>query len=152
MRRNATSSRTRRTLLSLGLVILIERFEPSGNNNLYVSAFRFIGIQRPAFVGVNNKQFAFSFLHAPREASVPRFLTANEPTPDEFAEARDGEAVQSLFAKYCDSDGLMTKATLQKIPAVAELLVSFPISLGVQTVSMKNPLCSRITPRQCRTT
>lgn len=42
----------------------------------------------------------------------------------EFVKADDLEALQALFAKECDADGLMTKASLEAIPAIAELLVS----------------------------
>lgn len=42
----------------------------------------------------------------------------------DFVKAQDGEALQTLFAKQCDDDGLMTMDTLKKVPAIAELLVS----------------------------
>lgn len=42
----------------------------------------------------------------------------------ETTKADDGEALQSLFANYCDQDGLMTKETLAtQISAIRELLV-----------------------------
>ena len=42
----------------------------------------------------------------------------------ETTKADDGEALQSLFANYCDQDGLMTKETLaSQISAIRELLV-----------------------------
>jgi hypothetical protein len=34
------------------------------------------------------------------------------------------EALQALFAQYCDKDGLMTKSEVEKIPSIAELFVS----------------------------
>lgn len=37
--------------------------------------------------------------------------------------AQDLEALQALFAKYCDKQGLMTMADVRKVPAIAELLV-----------------------------
>lgn len=40
-----------------------------------------------------------------------------------FVKADDLEALQALFAKECDAEGLMTKAALESIPAIAELLV-----------------------------
>lgn len=40
----------------------------------------------------------------------------------EFVSASDLEAVQALFSRECDADGLMTKATLEAIPAIAEML------------------------------
>ena len=49
---------------------------------------------------------------------------ASEGDDDPFAvEAEDLEALQKLFAKYCDQEGLMTKEAVQKIPTIAELLV-----------------------------
>ena len=40
----------------------------------------------------------------------------------EFVSASDLEAVQALFAKECDADGLMTKSALEKVPPIAEML------------------------------
>lgn len=40
----------------------------------------------------------------------------------EYVEADDGEALQKLFAKQCDGDGLMTKSALRATPAIKELL------------------------------
>jgi hypothetical protein len=42
---------------------------------------------------------------------------------DEFVEAEDLEALQTLFSKYCDSEGLMTKLIVMQIPAISDLLV-----------------------------
>jgi hypothetical protein len=44
---------------------------------------------------------------------------------DEFVEAEDLEALQTLFSKYCDSEGLMTKLSVMQIPAISELMVRF---------------------------
>jgi len=41
---------------------------------------------------------------------------------DDFVEAEDLEALQSLFRKYCDSDGLMTSQSVQNVPSIAQLL------------------------------
>ena len=38
-------------------------------------------------------------------------------------DAHDGEALQHLFHKHCDKDGLMTKNMLMRVPAIQELLV-----------------------------
>jgi len=40
----------------------------------------------------------------------------------EYVEAEDGEAVQALFEKYCDDDGLMTKAAVKAVPSITDLL------------------------------
>lgn len=40
-----------------------------------------------------------------------------------FPKAHDGEALQHLFHKQCDEDGLMTKSMLMTVPAIQELLV-----------------------------
>jgi hypothetical protein len=41
----------------------------------------------------------------------------------EFVEAQDLEALQTLFSKYCDGEGLMNKVSVLQIPAIAELTV-----------------------------
>lgn len=38
------------------------------------------------------------------------------------AKAGDGNALQAMFSKRCDSDGLMTKETLSNLPAIMDLL------------------------------
>jgi len=57
-----------------------------------------------------------------------RLLSSNDnddvPKADEFVEAEDLEALQALFSKYCDAEGLMTKDAVMKVPAIAELMVS----------------------------
>ena len=55
----------------------------------------------------------------------PLNLAASEAEEDEFVEAKDLEALQKLFSKYCDKEGLMTKEAVKKIPSIAELLVGF---------------------------
>ena len=42
----------------------------------------------------------------------------------DFVKADDGDALQQLFSKTCDKEGLMTKAAVMEIPAIAQLLVS----------------------------
>ena len=51
-----------------------------------------------------------------------RMSTAGDSDEVEFVRASDLDAVQALFSKECDADGLMTKVALEKIPAVAEML------------------------------
>lgn len=48
--------------------------------------------------------------------------TGGDSDEVEFVSASDLEAVQALFAKECDADGLMTKSALEKVPALAEML------------------------------
>ena len=48
--------------------------------------------------------------------------TGGDSDEVEFVSASDLEAVQALFAKECDADGLMTKSALEKVPAIAEML------------------------------
>ncbi len=38
-------------------------------------------------------------------------------------EADDMDAIQELFNKYCDKDGLMTKAALAAMPPFSDMLV-----------------------------
>jgi hypothetical protein len=42
----------------------------------------------------------------------------------EYPPASDGEAIQSLFAKHCSSDGLMSEDQLRNVPAIKDMLVS----------------------------
>jgi hypothetical protein len=42
----------------------------------------------------------------------------------DFVEAEDLPSIQELFTKYCDKDGLMTKASLDEVPAFKDMLVS----------------------------
>jgi len=39
-----------------------------------------------------------------------------------MSESQDGEVLQSLFAKQCDPDGLMTKETLTQVQSISDLL------------------------------
>jgi hypothetical protein len=41
-----------------------------------------------------------------------------------FVEADDMDAIQALFNKYCDGDGLMTKSALVSVPPFSDMLVS----------------------------
>ena len=41
-----------------------------------------------------------------------------------FVEADDMDAIQKLFNKFCDEDGLMTKASLVAMPPFSDMLVS----------------------------
>lgn len=59
-----------------------------------------------------------------KDAIKPRQFPAVYSVGDDFVEAEDLEALQSLFRKYCDSDGLMTSQSVQKVPSIAQLLVS----------------------------
>ena len=78
-------------------------------------------------------------------------LVLFESKKKEYVEAEDLPAIQSLFNKYCDKDGLMTKKALAKMPPFEEMLVSIVLNAGVQAWPRKNLIySSRITPRQCR--
>lgn len=71
----------------------------------------------------------------PRSIDSTKIITASSrnlimrrstPSDDEvvasLAKAGDGDALQALFSKRCDTDGLMTKETLSNLPAIKELL------------------------------
>lgn len=76
-----------------------------------------------------------------------------ESSEEDYVEAEDLPAIQTLFSKHCDKDGLMTKSTLQNTPPFDEMLVSLLLSSLISWTrrSMKNWIySSRITPRQCR--
>ena len=42
----------------------------------------------------------------------------------DVAEAEDLASIQTLFSKYCDEDGLMSKETLEQMPPFSEMMVS----------------------------
>lgn len=89
----------------------------------------------PAHTGRSGSTNAFdAFILAPslRDSSTiiqiesSLRMAADGSDDVEFVRADDLEALQALFAKECDVDGLMSKASLEAIPAIAELLVSGP--------------------------
>ena len=41
----------------------------------------------------------------------------------EYPPASDGEALQSLFAKHCNDEGLMTEREMRNVPAIKDMLV-----------------------------
>ena len=45
----------------------------------------------------------------------------------EYPPASDGEALQSLFAKHCNDEGLMTEREMRNVPAIKDMLVRKPI-------------------------
>lgn len=48
-----------------------------------------------------------------------------------YVKADDGEALQALFLRHCDKEGLMTKDVLQtEISAIRELLVRLFVLYG----------------------
>jgi hypothetical protein len=49
--------------------------------------------------------------------------SSTQQEDDVFVEAQDLDALQQLFSKYCDKEGLMSKQNLEQIPAIAQLLV-----------------------------
>eukprot|EP00565_Helicotheca_tamesis_P004622 CAMPEP_0185730270 /NCGR_PEP_ID=MMETSP1171-20130828/9180_1 /TAXON_ID=374046 /ORGANISM="Helicotheca tamensis, Strain CCMP826" /LENGTH=578 /DNA_ID=CAMNT_0028399285 /DNA_START=409 /DNA_END=2145 /DNA_ORIENTATION=+ len=61
----------------------------------------------------------------PRKMSSSSSESASEAdnADIEYVEADDGEALQKLFAKQCDEDGLMTQSALRATPAIRALLV-----------------------------
>jgi hypothetical protein len=58
-----------------------------------------------------------------RSTFLPRLAVRGQPVGLGMSETQDGEALQTLFAKQCDSDGLMTKDALSQVPSIADLLV-----------------------------
>jgi hypothetical protein len=71
-------------------------------------------------------------------ATAAKYVNALEPAPRRFpsfvlfeseggkyVEAEDLPAIQALFSKYCDKDGLMTKRELEKTPPFEGMLVSW---------------------------
>jgi hypothetical protein len=70
----------------------------------------------------------FAALRSSREYPASLCLSSNNNDDDDdddlFVEAEDFEALQALFARYCDSEGLITKKSFLSIPMIADLLVS----------------------------
>ena len=69
--------------------------------------------------------------------------------------ADDIDSIQELFNKYCDKDGLMTKAALAAMPPFCDMLVGYTTTLfACMTVPVRvdqgriSKHSSRITPRQ----
>lgn len=75
-----------------------------------------VGICSPAPAARAFRSLSHTLLLSSKENEVSQ--------PEEFVEAEDLEALQALFSKYCDKEGLMTKAAVMKVPAIAELMVS----------------------------
>lgn len=88
-----------------------------------------------------------------REKMVARVVVPIfESKGDSFVEADDIAAIQKLFNKYCDEDGLMTKASLIETPPFSEMLVRHILPFSSRHCQPRKNFiqCSRITPRQCR--
>lgn len=82
--------------------------------------------RRNPFITVNQKRDVLLYSFVPAQTKFHRtvelFMTSEDET---LIKAEDGEALQTLFERFCDDDGLMTKETLvQDIVSIRELLVS----------------------------
>ena len=68
------------------------------------------------------------FLSKSRTIGRPIALKMADPSNEkdgiEFVAADDGDALQDLFSRICDNEGLMTKEAVKKVPSIAQLLVS----------------------------
>ena len=65
-----------------------------------------------------------SFADTHKKRCLAQYLSAKESESSlEFVKAGDGDALQALFEKQCDKDGLMTKKSLVSIPLIDNLLV-----------------------------
>jgi Ca2+-binding EF-hand superfamily protein len=56
-----------------------------------------------------------------RNSNIHILFNSNK---DNYVEAEDLPAIQAVFSKYCDEEGLMTKDELGKVPPFAQMLVS----------------------------
>lgn len=64
-----------------------------------------------------------SFADTHKKRCLAQYLSAKESESSlEFVKAGDGDALQALFEKQCDKDGLMTKKSLVSIPLIDNLL------------------------------
>ena len=52
--------------------------------------------------------------------------SSNANKEEGYVEADDFAAIQGLFNKYCDDDGLMTEKALSEMPPFSEMLVGTP--------------------------
>lgn len=52
-----------------------------------------------------------------------RFQLFSAVTEDDYVKSDNIEGLQSLFSKYCDKDGFMSKDTALSVPVISELLV-----------------------------
>ena len=66
------------------------------------------------------------YLVPPSGTFLPSSRETPRASPDDLERppASDGEALQSLFSRHCDSDGLMTEQQLRAVPSLEDLLVS----------------------------
>jgi hypothetical protein len=53
----------------------------------------------------------------------PVCLRESNDANADYVEAENLPAIQALFNKYCDEQGLMNKETLEKLPVIAFMLV-----------------------------
>lgn len=68
----------------------------------------------------------FSQKHVGSIALSMAATTSSSPSPSsgvEYPPASDGEALQSLFSKHCNGEGLMTEKELRNVPAIKDMLV-----------------------------
>ena len=102
------------SLQALGLSAFT--FTLNNNNKNYNNNHRTSALTRPAQWGT---------LWEPIPSN-PVFSTIclKESKGGDFVEAEDLPSIQELFTKYCDQDGLMTKTSLDKVPAFKDMLVS----------------------------
>lgn len=56
----------------------------------------------------------------PSGGILPLLMMSNAEYPD----ASDGEALQALFSKFCNGEGLMTEDVVRNVPAIKDMLVS----------------------------
>lgn len=61
----------------------------------------------------------------PSGGILPLMMMSNAEYPD----ASDGEALQALFSKFCNGEGLMTEDVVRNVPAIKDMLVSVYISI-----------------------
>ena len=104
---------------------------------LAVSVALISAVMAPSFVLSFGVSCPFSSIRSRHSTSlVPSYMSnrdssstsssttrSNSNNNKEAPQAHDGEALQALFSKQCDQDGLMTKDMLKSIPVIAELLV-----------------------------
>ena len=120
-RRTRIAGRSTRMTMTMFLVLHVGRWT-LGSSFLVTTRLSFVPSQ----------QLLCSPTQAVRQGAwnlerQPLYLTSSSSTSveaDGFVQSEDLGALQRLFSKYCDEEGLMSKTSVMEIPAISELMVS----------------------------
>ena len=123
-------------LIFVSFIVCIESFSPTGraavsstssqrrcSTSSRRSSLSFITARR-----INNQQQQQQKQHGDDNNSILLSMVATSSSSTssssvEYPPASDGEALQSLFAKHCNDEGLMTEREMRNVPAIKDMLV-----------------------------